>query len=160
MNESLKTIVAGLVPHVREALRIYTSDSESALQQVRIEARARIQGYLLAVRNSGNLCAGHCDHLLDEIRTADGHRIIAACFEPKKPPITEGERSLHRYKYRYKYRACGSFEGLLWDAIVAADSTNLDAIAKGFPEHVTAYRRFANEFGYLDALCKRIEAGE
>lgn len=156
MNESLKTIVAGLVPHVREALRIYTSDSESALQQERIKARARIEGYLLAARNSGNLCVGHCDHLLDLIRDRDGYRIIAACFEPKKPPITEGERSLHRWQYKL----CGGFERSLWDAILAADSTNLAAIEKGFPEHIAAYRAYANQTGYWDALCKRIEAGE
>lgn len=148
---SLKEIVDGCVPHVREALRIYAFDCNDR----RNVTRARIEGYLLAARNSGTLMQDHCQRLLDEIKTTDGYRIIAACFAKPVEPITEGERSL----YRWQYKITGGFEKSLWSAILAADSTNLAAIEKGFPEHVAAYHRFGYEAGYWDALVKRINQG-
>ena len=64
-----------------------------------------------------------------------------------------GEQSLYN-------RNCGiqgGFETALWDALERADSTNLDALAKGFPEHVTAYRRYASEDGYWNNLVAKVE---
>lgn len=156
MNESLKQIVAGLNSHVRNALETYVEHYTPALAAERMKARAHIEGYLLAARNSGNLCVSHCDRLLDEIKTADGYRIIAACFEPVKPPITAGERSL----YRYKFNECGGFEHSLWEAIFKADLGNLALLRKAFPEHVHARDNFANQRGWWDALVCRIKAGE
>ncbi|NLH94305.1 MAG: hypothetical protein GX466_08865 [Candidatus Cloacimonetes bacterium] len=69
------------------------------------------------------------------------------------PAITEGERSL----YRWQYRQTSGFEAPLWQCISTADSANLDALAKGFPEHVTAYRRYASEGGYWNNLRNLIE---
>ena len=76
-------------------------------------------------------------------------------FEPTSTPpaITEGERSL----YRHHYDSLGGFETALWDALERADSTNLDALAKGFPEHVAALRNFRHQHGYWDALRAKVE---
>ncbi len=64
-----------------------------------------------------------------------------------------GERSL----YRSHYDSLGGFETALWDALERADSTNLDALAKGFPEHVAALRNFRHQPGYWDALRAKVE---
>lgn len=64
-----------------------------------------------------------------------------------------GERSL----YRRKCGIQGGFETALWDALERADSTNLDALAKGFPEHVAALRNFYHQAGYWDALRAKVE---
>jgi len=69
-------------------------------------------------------------------------------------PTTEGERSL----YRWQYRQASDFEHHLWNAICAADSTNLEALARAFPLHVEAYRRYATELGYWTSLKERIES--
>ena len=71
-------------------------------------------------------------------------------------PVTEGERSLHRWQYRL----AGDFERHLWSTIAAADSTNLRALARAFPEHVCAYVAYTRVPGWWDALKGRIEAGE
>lgn len=155
MNESIKTIIAAVLPHVADALETYAFNANSGVEARKL-ARAHIEGYLISARNSGSLLDAHCDRLLDEIKTADGHRIIAACFEPAKPPINEGERSL----WRWQYWQTGGFEGSLWDAIKQADSTNLAALANAFPEHVAAYWNFAHTSGYWAALRDRIDGGE
>lgn len=67
--------------------------------------------------------------------------------------ITEGERSL----YRWQSRQTSGFEAPLWQCISTADSINLNALAKGFPEHVTAYRRYTGEDGYWNNLRNLIE---
>ena len=64
-----------------------------------------------------------------------------------------GERSL----YRSHYDSLGGFETALWDALERADSTNLDALAKGFPEHVAALRNYYHVAGYWDVLRAKIE---
>ena len=69
------------------------------------------------------------------------------------PAITEGERSL----YRRHYDSLGGFETALWDALERADSTNLDALAKGFPEHVTALRNYRHLPSYWPNLVAKIE---
>lgn len=73
---------------------------------------------------------------------------------PDPLAINTGERSL----YKWQCGALGGFERALWSAIVAADSTNLAALGAGFPEHVTAYQRYASEHGYWTSLRARIEA--
>ena len=154
MTASLKTLVAGLVPHVADALETYVNWGVEARKQ----ARANIEGYLLAAHNSGSLLTQDLERLLDEIKTSHGHRTLAACFSPqaKLPPINEGERSL----WRWQYRQTGGFEGALWDVIKQADSTNLAALANAFPEHVAAYQNFAHTSGYWAALRDRIDGGE
>ena len=152
MTTELKTIIAGLVPHVADALQTYAENSckPAAGATALLKARARIEGYLIAARNSGNLLDNHCDGLLEEIRNV-GHFKIAACFPAPLEPLNEGERSL----YRWQYKVAGGFEKSLWSAIMAADSTNLAALANAFPEHVAAYQNFAHTSGYWDALVKR-----
>ena len=152
MNQSLKTIVDGCAPYIQDALETYVANADNPVKDVRIRERAYITGYLIAARNSGSLPEAHCDRLLEQIRAADGHRIIAACFI-QPAPLTTGEASL----LRRRLGGAGGFENALWDTIERADSTNLDAIAQGFPEHVAAYRRYAHETGYWDALVKRAE---
>ena len=64
-----------------------------------------------------------------------------------------GEQSLYN-------RNCGiqgGFETALWDALERADSTNLDALAKGFPEHVAALRNYRHQLGYWPNLVAKIE---
>jgi hypothetical protein len=68
--------------------------------------------------------------------------------------LTEGERSL----YRWQYRQTGDFEQHLWNTICAADSKNLEALARAFPLHLEAYRRYATESGYWTSLKERIES--
>jgi len=72
---------------------------------------------------------------------------------PTPPAITEGEQSL----YRHHYDSLGGFETALWDALERADSTNLDALAKGFPEHVAALRNFRHQPGYWPNLVAKVE---
>ena len=151
---SLKTVVDSCALHVRSALQQYAKATSNSSLRGRDVARGRIEGYLAACRNSGTLLQDHCQRLLDEIKTTDGYRLIGACFSKPKPAITEGERSL----WRWQKKLYGGFERSLWDAIITADSTNLAAIEKGFPEHVAAYRSYANEAGYWYDLCKRVDA--
>ena len=153
-QESLKTIVDSCPGHVRAALQQYVKTTTNSSLRGRDVARGRIEGYLVACRNTGSLLQNHAQRLLDEIKTPDGYRIIAACFPEAKPIVTDGERSL----WRWQYKVTGGFERSLWDAIITADSTNLAAIEKGFPEHVAAYRSYANEAGYWYDLCKRVDA--
>jgi hypothetical protein len=156
-TESLKTIVDSCAGHVRDALQAYASLAENDnTPDYRKRLRAHIEGYLLAAKNSGNLLIEHHARLCDEIKTTDGYRLIGACFEPKKPLTTAGERSL----YRWQYKLCGGFESALWITIERADSANLAALERAFPEHVAAFRRYANEAGYWDDLCNRINGGE
>lgn len=70
------------------------------------------------------------------------------------PPPNAGERSLHRWQYRQN----GGFEHHLWECIMHADSGNLEALARAFPEHVEAYHRYATEPGYWTSLKERIKS--
>lgn len=70
------------------------------------------------------------------------------------PPPNAGERSLHRWQYRQN----GGFEHRLWECTVRADSDNLEAPARTFPEHLEAYRRYATESEYWTLLKERIES--
>lgn len=143
MTASIKTIIDSLTPDTKAALEAHARQPRTTYTE----------GYLRGAYANGGILTDHFDRLIELIRDRDGYRIIAACFTKPELEITDGERSL----YRWQYKALGGFERSLWDAILAADSTNLDAIAKGFPEHVAAFRRYANEAGYWDALVKRID---
>jgi len=70
------------------------------------------------------------------------------------PPPNAGERSLHRWQYRQN----GGFEHHLWECIMHADSGNLEALARAFPEHLEAYHRYATEPGYWTSLKERIKS--
>lgn len=156
LQDSLRTIVASLVPHVGDALQTSLKEfvtAESPLQ--RMMARSYIEGYLRSAYHSGNLLTAHCDRLLDEIKTPDGCRIIAGLFEPVTT-INAGERSLHRWQYKL----AGDFERALWGTIGAADPENLAVLANAFPEHVAAYQKYARTPGWWVALKARIDGGE
>jgi len=69
-----------------------------------------------------------------------------------KPKLTEGEVEL----YRWQHNNIGSgFKTALWDAIHRADTYNQNALAKGFPEQIEAYRRFAHEREYWEDVQRR-----
>lgn len=148
MTTELKSIIAGLMPHVADALQTYVEDTRAGNT---IKARASIEGYLLAARNSGNLLDEHCEHLLEEIRDV-GHFKIAACFPAPPEPLNEGEQSL----YRWQYHITGDFEAALWDAIRQADSSNLGRLRKAFPEHVQAYQNYSHQRGWWAELKERM----
>lgn len=151
---TLNQTIAGLNPDIQKELAYYAAAIKNSGAGVlrATELKARLIGYLHACHIHAAILDADYKTLLDLIRDTDGHRIIAAALPPKPVPITEGERSL----YRWQYKIAGSFERCLWDAITAADSTNLAAIAQGFPSHVEAYRRYTSEHGYFDELCKRM----
>jgi len=70
--------------------------------------------------------------------------------------INTGERSLiQRHIHRDNQ---GGFERKLWELIEVADSTNLDRLAEGFPEHVAAYRAYSNTSGWWHELLARADA--
>lgn len=58
--------------------------------------------------------------------------------------LNNGEHKL----YEWQYRMSGSFYKSLFEMFCNADDFNLDRLAKGFPEEVEAYRRYAREEGY------------
>lgn len=64
--------------------------------------------------------------------------------------INDGERSLIDWQYRSDMM--GHFETALWKAISHADTGNLDLLAKGFPEHVEAYRNYTQVGGWWQSL--------
>lgn len=157
MNQSLKQTITGLTPDIQKELGYYVASGEYSGVRGRDQAKHRLIGYLHACHIHAAILDADYKTLLDLIRDTDGHRIIAAALpkpEPKPEPVTKGERSL----WRWQVGEAGGFESALWSAIERADSTNLAAIAQGFPEHVAAYRRYAHETGYWDNLCVRIEA--
>lgn len=67
---------------------------------------------------------------------------------------------------KYQFRLLGSFFTALFDAISRADEDNLDALAKGFPEEVDAYKTWARVgSAQLVAKCspayqQKVESGE
>lgn len=88
----------------------------------------------------------------------DGHQEWTNPYRWDRAPVVAttpnaGERSL----YRRQYDNLGGFETALWDALERADSTNLDALAKGFPEHVAALVAYRHQPGYWDALRAKVE---
>jgi hypothetical protein len=54
-------------------------------------------------------------------------------------------------------RALGGFDRALWTALERADTNNLNALAKGFPEEVTALNNFRNKIEYWTELRNRFE---
>ena len=93
-----------------------------------------------------------------KVEFPDGRQEWTSPYRWGKAPVVAttpnaGEQSL----YRWQYRQTSGFEAPLWECISTADSTNLNALAKGFPEHVAAYRRYASEHGYWPNLVAKIE---
>lgn len=56
--------------------------------------------------------------------------------------------------YIWQYGGDG-FMSQLFKAMSKADEVNLNKIAKGFPEEVTAYRRYIGEAGYWDMVKRK-----
>ena len=88
------------------------------------------------------------------VEAARGVIISIESTQATIPPPNAGERSLHRWQYRQN----GGFEHRLWECTVRADSDNLEAPARTFPEHLEAYRRYATESEYWALLKERIES--
>jgi hypothetical protein len=104
-----------------------------------------VTGYLVAACEAGALLAEHRTVLVQWIANTE--------HAAKVPPLTEGERSL----WRWRNLGAGGFEKSLWSTIMAADGTNLEMLGRAFPQHVAAYRRYAYETGYWTDLQARIE---
>lgn len=66
--------------------------------------------------------------------------------------ITYAERGLLGWQ---NLTALGGFERALWTALGVADTENLNALAKGFPEEAEALRRYRNEAGYWEDVRER-----
>jgi hypothetical protein len=69
--------------------------------------------------------------------------------------LNEGE--VHLYKWQYGYLS--GFYKHLWAAISTADKANTARLAKGFPEDVEAYHRFATETGFMESVREQFDAG-
>ena len=67
--------------------------------------------------------------------------------------LTLGEIEL----IQWQYQGLSTFKTLLWRAISTADSTNLAALGKGYPEQVKAYRAFGGAEGYWQDVLIRAE---
>ncbi len=59
--------------------------------------------------------------------------------------------------YRWQYDIQGGFLSDLWKAIAAADETNLDRLAKGFPIQVEGYRSFRADSAWWTAVKEKVE---
>jgi hypothetical protein len=135
---NIDAILPCLTPNVRRTV-------EQFIERPTERNACYATGYLVAAAECGALLPEHRIALIQWIaNTERGAGVL---------PLTEGERSL----YRWREGGMGGFERALWGAIAAADSTNLVAIAKGFPTHVEAYISYTTKSGYWDALVKRIE---
>ena len=64
-------------------------------------------------------------------------------IDPSK--LNVGEIELLQFQYKGDL---GTFKNYLWKAISNADNNHLNRLATGFPEQVTAYRKFISEDGY------------
>lgn len=149
---TLNQTIADLAPHIADQLEQYATSILSNVR-VRDHARGYIFGYLRASHSAGSLLESDLDLLIETIRKPDGQEVLAACFPKPKAGVTAGERSFYNWR---NGNPLGSFERNLWNLISIADSNNLAAIEQSFPSHVEAYRRFAHETGYWDALVERI----
>ena len=87
-----------------------------------------------------------------KVEFPDGRQEWVHPYRWKRAPAVATPNAGERSLYRWQYRSASDFEASLWQCIITADSTNLDALAKGFPEHVTAYLRYASEDGYWNNL--------
>lgn len=70
--------------------------------------------------------------------------------------INAAERSLFFFQHGHS----GSFDMALWNAFACADLTNQHLLAKGFPEHAEAWRKYSTVPGWWPALEARIGKGE
>ena len=71
-------------------------------------------------------------------------------IDPSKLNI--GEIELLQWQYKGDL---GNFKNYLWKAISNADNNHLNRLAMGFPEQVTAYRKFTGEDGYWQSVLVR-----
>jgi hypothetical protein len=62
--------------------------------------------------------------------------------------MTEGEKSL----YRYKNCKSGDFMKSLFDTIFLADNYNFNKLSRAYPEECVAVFRFRRQAGYWDKL--------
>jgi hypothetical protein len=126
--------------HIAEALRMFESNPSERNE-------CYVTGYIAGCEYSNSIGAHHA-HVLTQHVARVAHNAKQAAHAPN-----EGERSL----YKWQCGALGSFERHIWTAISVADSGNLDALERAFPEHVKAYRRYVWESGYWEQLRARIE---
>jgi hypothetical protein len=135
---NIDAILPCLTPNVRRTV-------EQFIERPTERNTCYATGYLVAASEAGALLPEHRIALIQWIANTENSTEV--------PPITEGERSL----YRWRHLGVGGFERRLWETFAAADSTNLDALAKGFPEHVAAFLAYSRQSGYWEALKARIK---
>lgn len=66
--------------------------------------------------------------------------------------LTPGEIELLQWQFGGDL---GHFKKSLWQAIQCSDLGNLDRLSQGFPDQVTAYRRFTSEAGFWQDVLVR-----
>jgi len=59
--------------------------------------------------------------------------------------------------YRWKKNMLGGFEHSLMDTISRADENNLELLSKGFPIHVSAYKKFTRERGWWQSIEQKMK---
>ena len=67
--------------------------------------------------------------------------------------LNQGEIDL----YFWQYNKLGGFLTKIFDAMVVADTSNLNKIAKGFPQQVQAYKNYGNLSGFWEQVKLNIE---
>lgn len=68
--------------------------------------------------------------------------------------LTVGEQSL--VKAQYGDFKPESFEYMLWQIIAKADNANLDLLAKAYPGHVKAWRKFKFELDWWPSIVSKL----
>ncbi len=68
--------------------------------------------------------------------------------------INQGETDL----YFWQYNKLGGFLTKIFDAMAVADTTNLNKIAKGFPQQVQAYKDYGNLSGFWEQVKINMES--
>ena len=68
--------------------------------------------------------------------------------------LNQAEQNL----FYWQFGTAGSFTTKLFELIGNGDIPNQNKLALGFPDEVTAYRRYANEAGYWDNIQKEMRS--
>ena len=72
---------------------------------------------------------------------------------------TENLNAEEQAVMEWQYGILGGFKSTLWEAITRADSQNLEALGKGFPDEVNGYKKFAHVSGWFESVRHRAFEG-
>lgn len=70
--------------------------------------------------------------------------------------LTRAELALVRWQFNNQ----SGFEAALWTAIHRADSSNLELLARGYPEEVEAYTKYMSVSGYWQEVMEIAEKAQ